>query len=166
MVISIPTIHIQSRGSSPSTPTPSRGLVLPNSPLRSPSPVQSLGSSPLTLARNSPLHERGETASESRKRQREQPILEKASAKAASPPRPKPHQKKAVAMRPLSSLTCAPAASTGTPSSVRSARKHQSGECLPLDQNATKCQRTSLTRLPDSVVQDACKLFLSINFSP
>ena len=104
----------------------------------------------------------GETLLESRKKRRKQsvPLAEKSPSKVASPPRPKAHpkpQKMATATRLSSSLTCAP-----------SARKRRSGECPPDDRgdinDAAMRQKTSSTRLPDPVAQDACKLFLSVDF--
>ena len=119
-----------------------------------------------------------EEAMESRKRRREH--AENAPAKVASPPRPKARpipQKKAINMRPSPSMTSL--LSTSTPLSAKytppailaqddSLRSRRRGECLPEARghtgDAMRRQNTSPTRLPDPLVQDVCRLFLSVDF--
>ena len=97
---------------------------------------------------------RDETALESQKRGGEE-------ADVASPlcpkPRPKPQKK-----GPLSFLTCAPSKSTST-LLLSATRKRRGRELSPEGRgDAAKRQKTS--GLLDPVVQDACTLFLSVDF--
>lgn len=144
---------------------------------------------PLTTNEKPKKRPRDEAVLENHKRRREEPTppVEEPPAKVPSPPCPKPRLRprnleKTVTMGPPSSLTCPPSQSTSTlllakyttlpaissqDDSVRSPRSYRSEEFVPEGRGSTgdavMHQKTSPTRLPDPVVQDACKLFFSVD---